>query len=450
MRKCYNKGGQLDGRKKKKQKCTGNISNTGTSTSTSFGLVGDILTCEILSRLPVKSLMRFKCVCKNWQFLIANDMYFINLHLTRSKTRPILFMSFPTSLENPTEIIDGVIYDRVLERKTEILLTADLLSQGRGNAVSAAKFHTVREIDASFFDTMLGPVNGLIGFYDSHTTCGVSVCDVSTREVTPWIKSTLLEDFEEEEGDKFNRYMQSVDSMLGFDPATKVHKVVSIWSITHADYNRDRDVVCEVLTIGDDKWTRTDEIPPYNTISFRRALVYVNGFVYYASRDFMTSEPDNDKIVAFDVGSEKFTVIRVPKFIIDQPRETKRFFGSSITLLEVDCRLALLCKMSGYVVKLWLFDHNHNDWSEVATIELPYLWDEGRKVHFLSVPGMDQIILKSYLWTNNLIHGLSFHSYNWRNKTFMEVQINGMSIRDAYFLSSNRVTTMVESLWPAH
>ncbi|KAF5177608.1 hypothetical protein FRX31_032809 [Thalictrum thalictroides] len=39
---------------------------------------------DILLRLPVKSLGRFRCVSKSWQTLVANP-YFANMHLNRSK-----------------------------------------------------------------------------------------------------------------------------------------------------------------------------------------------------------------------------------------------------------------------------------------------------------------------------------------------------------------------------
>ncbi|KAK9750698.1 hypothetical protein RND81_02G214700 [Saponaria officinalis] len=39
---------------------------------------------NILSRLPSKYLLRFRCVCKSWNFLIAHDSTFRNLHLRNS------------------------------------------------------------------------------------------------------------------------------------------------------------------------------------------------------------------------------------------------------------------------------------------------------------------------------------------------------------------------------
>ncbi|KEH22666.1 F-box-like protein [Medicago truncatula] len=43
----------------------------------------DELITDILSRLPVKTLMQFKCVCKSWKTLISNPAL-AKLHLHRS------------------------------------------------------------------------------------------------------------------------------------------------------------------------------------------------------------------------------------------------------------------------------------------------------------------------------------------------------------------------------
>ncbi|XP_016453125.2 F-box/kelch-repeat protein At3g06240-like, partial [Nicotiana tabacum] len=48
---------------------------------------------EILLRLPVKSLLRFKCVCKNWYVLIKSPA-FIRKHLNCSKNKPSQFMIY--------------------------------------------------------------------------------------------------------------------------------------------------------------------------------------------------------------------------------------------------------------------------------------------------------------------------------------------------------------------
>jgi len=68
------------------------------------------LIVQILLRLAVKSLIRFKCVCKSWFSLISHDPHFANSHfqITAKHSRRVLFMSnhVPTTLSLDFEALD--------------------------------------------------------------------------------------------------------------------------------------------------------------------------------------------------------------------------------------------------------------------------------------------------------------------------------------------------------
>ncbi|KAI3915656.1 hypothetical protein MKX01_015481 [Papaver californicum] len=307
--------------KKKKKKSRGNgccdknevnvISNTFSSISI-FNLEDDDVVREILSRLPVGSLMRFKCVCRYWLYLTQEDPSFADQYLEPSKRRPGLLI---TNLKDTTFT----------------LMTADLLYEGKGGTISAAAIHTIREIDGTCYDRMLGPANGLIGFYGETIPPGVCICNLSTREVTPWIES---------------KPFRNSSLALGYDPATKEHKVVDIWS-----FDRPKKVVCEVLTVGDNEWRKTDEVPPFHLHYWAfSSSVYVNGSIYYTTLMLMACAPraqDVPKfIVAFNVLSEKFRAIELPNQIFDRPAPGVDFCVSySVKLYELDGRVALLVKL---------------------------------------------------------------------------------------------------------
>ncbi|CAN1346640.1 Putative F-box protein At1g50870 [Linum perenne] len=53
----------------------------------------DLFFQQILARLPVKSLMRFKSVSKAWKSVIEQDPHFINSHRAHSESRPGLLIS---------------------------------------------------------------------------------------------------------------------------------------------------------------------------------------------------------------------------------------------------------------------------------------------------------------------------------------------------------------------
>ncbi|XP_031480916.1 F-box protein At5g49610-like [Nymphaea colorata] len=48
-------------------------------------LPSQILVDEILSRLPVKTLLRLRLVCRSWRSLVDHDEHFIAIHLARSR-----------------------------------------------------------------------------------------------------------------------------------------------------------------------------------------------------------------------------------------------------------------------------------------------------------------------------------------------------------------------------
>lgn len=154
-------------------------------------------------------------------------------------------------------------------------MTADLLYERKGGAISTAAVHTIREIDGTYYDRRLGPVNGLIGFYGKTIPPGVCICNLSTREVTPRIESKSFSELRKKSRKRLHFPLASL--ALGYDPATKEHKVVGIWS-----FDRPKKVVCEVLTVGDNEWRKIDEVPLF-TLDYWAfsSSVYVNGSIYY-------------------------------------------------------------------------------------------------------------------------------------------------------------------------
>ncbi|KAJ1389491.1 F-box-like domain superfamily [Sesbania bispinosa] len=64
----------------------------------------DEIIHEILSRLPVKSLSRFRCVCKSWNTKISTSK-FIKLHLERSRQNPHLTLMSSNPQNNDFNLV---------------------------------------------------------------------------------------------------------------------------------------------------------------------------------------------------------------------------------------------------------------------------------------------------------------------------------------------------------
>ncbi|KAI3866861.1 hypothetical protein MKX03_027094, partial [Papaver bracteatum] len=166
-----------------------------------------------------------------------------------------------------------------------------------------------------------------------------------------------------------------------------------------------------VMTVGANTWRTIDEVPQYYLEG--HTTVYANGSVHWITYDLFHKHLSERKllIVAFDVGSEKFRIIAVPKFITDQLGED---------FLEVNDRVALAHILPhGIIAKLWILDDSTN-WREV-TLELPFQWDENKWAGFHGIAGTDQIVLETYNDRTNMKH-VSLYFYNWNSKAFTEVE----------------------------
>ncbi|KAL3726640.1 hypothetical protein ACJRO7_031535 [Eucalyptus globulus] len=104
----------------------------------------DILI-EILSSLPVKSLMRFKCVSKRWQSLIA-DPGFAKSHLQRLKARDII-PSQRIVKSSPVQTIDYELFDGGI---------------GGDEDSVVVKFHEPRMDDSRWELVLVGSCDGLV------------------------------------------------------------------------------------------------------------------------------------------------------------------------------------------------------------------------------------------------------------------------------------------------
>ncbi|CAN1161464.1 Putative F-box protein At4g38870 [Linum perenne] len=414
----------------------------------------DLLVFQILTRLPVKSLMRFKCVCKAWKSIIEKDEHFINLHHTHSQSRPGFFIMVAPA--NPVCNEGG--YD-------VSLLSADL----------NLNVHSVkRMIQSSWSVICVGPVRGLLCLAGNY---GVQICNVSTGEVTPWIKS----DAAEKELRYCNYFPCQVDFttrsmkyVFGFDHGSGKHKVMSFW------WNDEKMVLhCEVLTVGvDSSWRRIDAVPPFNPhIVENMSACYADGSIYWLRRKTRNSRIGckyvdySESLMAFDLGSEKFRLIPIPEFthFEDTESEYGSFKYSSYIdrLVEMDGCLTVILRRNR-TVKMWRF-HDYNkeetsvgsekeDWTEMEDIKLPSEITCDVFLYFHTISGKGQLILEAHL--SSPLHNSAgcipfernpkfarFYSYDLKLKTLSRLRTDGV----VPFVPQDYLTTcapLVESLFP--
>ncbi|XP_026404116.1 uncharacterized protein LOC113299316 [Papaver somniferum] len=476
----------------------GNISTSGSgfppliSWSSDAVFDSDSLVCEILSRVPVKSLMSCKCVCKSWQSIICKSPYFIDLHFSRSKSR--------TSLGNGgvggdvSLLIEWVRYDWGGPR----LLSAEIqLSEGGGGATVQGEIPVPQCPERR--TVIVGILNGLFCLADNEADC-VCVYNPSTRKSTPWIKSAIKQQHEDEseeiqvideDGDhvihevtyhNFNWYA------FGYDPATEEHKVVAFWQKKTKTWHGTRfDAVCEVLTIcgREDKTNNSSSCRRFREVSLPPKVdaqelskpLYASGSIYWLYEDLLLKK--EPFILQFNVRTEGFRMFSVPNFIVGEI-----LYPCRGHLIEVDGHLAVVGKKkvdmecqknNNTSMKMCILHVNHDQdrrmqnantvtcMSRVAcSTSTDYYWIEEAflmpppsdwtPIHpdaILSIPGTDWFIIKSFEKGD-----FCFYFYNWRTKYFSstKTEVVGMAslFQDTTQFSSSFfvLRTYSESLLP--
>ncbi|KAJ9169984.1 hypothetical protein P3X46_018121 [Hevea brasiliensis] len=237
---------------------------------------------DILSRLPISSLVQFKCVCRTWRAL-AQDPHLVKFHLsatTNSDPCLILHCDFP--IRNQLYFVDF----------------AALPDQGKDK---------VKRINAPFWPIMpefdvVGSCNGLLCLADSLYNDAVYVYNPFTRKHIELPKSLKYPD-------------QEVVFGFGFHPKTEQYKVVKIvyYRNSHSGYPRARRLVypqseVQILTLGSPKWRSLGKIP-FQLVR-RPSEALVNGRLHWVSRHRRYNPAR--LLVSLDLADEQFREVPKP------------------------------------------------------------------------------------------------------------------------------------------
>ncbi|CAN8315668.1 unnamed protein product [Cochlearia groenlandica] len=242
----------------------------------SYEIPIDLVT-EILSRLPYKSIARFRCVSKLWASILRRPD-FTELFLTRSPSRPqllfacqkdceLFFFSTPEQPQNPKENSSPLLASYLMK------ISFDTLGE---------RIRTVRGL-VFLRDWQI--LNGR-----KHTMS--MICNPITRECL------TLPEVETSKTVRINNY-------FGYDPVEKQHKVLFMNQTLHGR----RDVVSEehrVLTLGTRKpsWRIIKCCIPH---FYKQNGICINGVLYFSAST--TIYGGNLMIVCFDVRTEKFRAV---------------------------------------------------------------------------------------------------------------------------------------------
>ncbi|XP_059670664.1 F-box/kelch-repeat protein At3g23880-like [Cornus florida] len=268
------------------------------------------LIIEILLRLPVKSLIRLKCVCKYWSTLIR-DFNFISMHFHHPSNIDHLFVQH---------------YDYSTEKYTFALFPDETLAN------SWVDYHNLGDLQMPNQPGILGIFHGIIGLWDCNR---IVLWNPAIREFRVLIIPIpdLPPDY----------YIFKHFAGFGLDPNTNNYKVVWIWEYGDEEYDLRR--VVAVYNLYADSWRVFKVDLPSNIVHDLSSNTYMDGCIHDSSSNtylngfyyWMADYNYLITILTFDMDKEIFGDIPGPPL-------TKYNYGdivlhnNSITLIHWDLR----------------------------------------------------------------------------------------------------------------
>ncbi|KAJ0672656.1 putative F-box domain-containing protein [Helianthus annuus] len=276
---------------------------------------------DILSRMPVKSLARFRCVNKLWCNYI-NDPYLEAMHTKRPSMNdpvPIMFRQFPSD-DHP----NSPCTLSFLEHKEEAGICTLEVKKKPPVMEFMCKSWTYRNPD----NIVLGSCNGrLYSSKHSHDGNKLVVIHPLRKDCyeSPPIKTPFHPQQQQSCGidlQESNRLCVEESSGLGFDDSTNTFKMVCVVKREHEGqledlYQLKEDLWTMVHVLGTDSWRKIPQVPSYPITG---EGVFANGCLHWLISD----EYDDYRaaylgrpVIKFDIAKEEFGVIKPPHELPD-------------------------------------------------------------------------------------------------------------------------------------
>ncbi|CAK9178693.1 unnamed protein product [Ilex paraguariensis] len=285
---------------------------------------------EILSRLPVKSLLRFKCVCKYW-YTLTKKPSFIRKHLNRENNHARLLVHH-YNLDTNTYVA-ALFPDKKLAGTLSIHEEIDRLHIPMG------------------METVIGSIDSLF-FLHNGLDDNMALWNPATREfrLLPVPHSI------------FPPYFSTIWHIFGFGLDTLTNNYKFIWIRSFWDEQTDNpypSYVVALYTLGSDSWRYANPLElPNRTIHNSLCATYVNGAYYWIS----SKNDENHSVLSFNMSSEMFREIQGP----DHPKKT----WGSITLYN-ECIAMFICQTDVVlqsIIDVWVMEEE-GCWTKLLTVE---------------------------------------------------------------------------------
>nr|XP_023880345.1 F-box/LRR-repeat protein At2g40920-like [Quercus suber]POE75916.1 f-box/lrr-repeat protein [Quercus suber] len=214
-----------------------------------------------------------------------------------------------------------------------------------------------------------------------------------------------------------------VKTHFGFDPITKLHKILRVKWIEPIPQSIPRviNMECMVLTLGKGSWRKINIVLPFDCTKFGNGgeSLCINGAIHWLTCY-------GDSIVAFDLKDENFRLTPLPHDYKEETYAPIRFKYER--LIEVGGRLALIgdtVYKGDYIMHMWILKDYHNHVWVKKRMLYPVSWINCGQPVPIGTISTGEILLKPLsLYKTKRLVWLLFYDMDGRG--FKKVDITGL------------------------
>ncbi|KAI5428567.1 F-box/kelch-repeat protein At3g23880 [Lathyrus oleraceus] len=381
---------------------------------------------EIFSALPVKSILRFKCVSKYCDNLVS-DPNFVKFHIKRS---PTLNPHFILKTDHTIKILCESPYGSDDEYDVDegfIPYSLGSLIENPSFAVEVDPYYMVKNYEYR----LIGSCNGLICFVGENLTSEyyefwLRLWNPATRTKSPKLGFSHL--FHNRFGSVNDGYFKF---NFGYDDSTGTYKAVA------SRYNkRELRSNVRILSLGDDVWRDIGSFPvdpmylnsAYQTsdvgVYFKSTINWlaIQNHFWYDSNNIKDISVQQFVIVSLDLRTETYNQYLLPRDFDEVPP-----LAPIVSVLG-DCLCFSYCyKETDFVIWKMKKFGVQDSWTQFLKIsyyslQIDYDYsDQNLQYHFELVPLFlskdgDTLVLKSSQEHQEIL-------YNWRNNRVVRTDI---------------------------
>ncbi|KAJ0236975.1 F-box domain-containing protein [Hirschfeldia incana] len=356
------------------------------------------LKMAIMTRVPAKSLMKFRCVSKMWCSFIRSQELVDSFFAVSSTTQPRFIVSFSNNAFGKPE-----------EKLTFVFSYPEGSSSSSSSLVP--RFEMALPVGLRASQGYCASLHGFLSVYIDH---GLIVCNPSTEQVLNLPKTTQF---------------------VGYDPIGGQHKALSV-HLRHPSSGRPH-LLHKVLTLGGGggwRWRDIEGTPvPYIPVSVG---VCINGVIYYGGYTYNNSTTDfennkNPAVMCFDVRSEKVSFIQAPSAVV--------LCGKDAIFIEYNGKLASIFvhppDARSIPFALWILeDAQKHEWSKQSCLFPSSAWESVscRRMSFHGANTAGEIIISTSVVNTLKVQPFYIFYYNVRTNCVRRVRLLGIGDNEEF------------------